>query len=202
MAPDNATEVGYMQDAVFGDVKENWGWLLGVGILCLILGIVGIGMSVGLTIAGVLMFGILILVAGGIQLINAFKCKGWKGILWHLVAAVLYLFAGVMVISAPMLASMVFTLMLAGVLILVGIIRAIMAFQLRGFKNWIVPLIGGIISIILGAIILAEWPISGLWVIGLFIAIELIVNGWSYIFIALAARQAGQVAVRPSETTA
>jgi len=202
MAPDNATDVAYLQDGVFGDVKQNWGWLLALGILSLVLGIIGIGMSVGLTIAGVLLFGILILVAGGIQLINAFKCKGWKGILWHLVMAVLYLFAGVMVIMAPLLASMIFTLMLAGVLILVGIIRAILAFQLRGFKNWIVPLIGGVISIILGAIILAEWPISGLWVIGLFIAIELVVNGWSYIFIALAARQAGKVAVRPSGATA
>ena len=58
-------------------------------------------------------------------------------------------------------------------------------------KGWGWPLVGGIISIILGLLIIAQWPISGFWVIGLFVAIEMIVSGWSYIFVALAARQAG-----------
>ncbi|MDQ7783731.1 MAG: HdeD family acid-resistance protein [Desulfomonilaceae bacterium] len=197
MAPNNTTDVAKSEDAVFGDVQRNWGWFLTLGILSLVLGTVGIGMSWGLTIAGILIFGILILVAGLIQLVNAFRCKGRKEILLHLIMAVLYLLTGVMVIAAPMLAAMVFTLMLACLLILVGIIRALMAFELRGFSNRIVPLIGGVVSIVLGLIILAEWPISGLWVIGLFISIELVVNGWSYIFVALAARQAGKAPAGP-----
>jgi uncharacterized membrane protein HdeD (DUF308 family) len=45
------------------------------------------------------------------------------------------------------------------------------------------------VSVVLGGLmILMEWPQSGLWIIGLFIAIELIFNGWSYVFVALAAR--------------
>jgi len=47
------------------------------------------------------------------------------------------------------------------------------------------------VSIVLGGIIVLQWPVSGLWVIGLFVAIELILNGWSYVFVALAARKAG-----------
>jgi uncharacterized membrane protein HdeD (DUF308 family) len=58
--------------------------------------------------------------------------------------------------------------------------------------GWYWPLISGIVSLILGGLILAEWPQSGLFIIGLFIAIELIFNGWSYLFIALAARAAGK----------
>ena len=67
-----------------------------------------------------------------------------------------------------------------------------MAFQLRGVKNWGWPLIGGIADIFLGFMILARWPVSGFWVIGLFVAIEMIISGWSYIFIALGARQMGK----------
>jgi len=92
----------------------------------------------------------------------------------------------------PVLASSVLTLMLAGILIAVGVFRAIMAFQLRPVNGWFWPLLSGLISILLGAMIIAHWPLSGLWVIGLFVAIELIFNGWSYVFIALAARRAGQ----------
>jgi uncharacterized membrane protein HdeD (DUF308 family) len=80
--------------------------------------------------------------------------------------------------------------MLAGALIIVGLARSIMAFQMRGAGNWFWPLLGGVVSIILGAIIMANWPVSGLWIIGLFVSVELIVNGWSYIFVALAAKRA------------
>lgn len=202
MAADNSSNVAIAQDAVFGEVKRNWGWLLGLGIVFVILGFIGLGMTVVLTMASVLMFGILILIGGGIQLVEAFKCKGWKGIIWHLLMAILYVVAGVVVVVDPLLASMLFTLLLAFTFILVGIVRIVMAIQLRNFKNWFLPLLGGIISMILGVIILVGWPISGLWVIGLFVAIELIVNGWSYIFIALAARGAGKTMPQPSEATA
>ena len=74
----------------------------------------------------------------------------------------------------------------------IGVVRLIMAFQLRGLKNWGWPLIGGIAAIVLGLMILARWPVSGFWVIGLFVAIEMIFSGWSSIFIALAAREVGQ----------
>jgi uncharacterized membrane protein HdeD (DUF308 family) len=67
-----------------------------------------------------------------------------------------------------------------------------MAFHFKGFKNWFWPLLSGIISIILGLIIINQWPVSGLWVIGLFVAVELITNGWSAVMIALAAREAGK----------
>jgi uncharacterized membrane protein HdeD (DUF308 family) len=50
-------------------------------------------------------------------------------------------------------------------------------------------LLGGLISILLGIMIMAKWPSSAFWVIGMFIAIEMIVNGWSYVMVALSARQ-------------
>ena len=55
------------------------------------------------------------------------------------------------------------------------------------------PLLGGIAALALGFMIIARWPVSRLWVIGLFVAIELIVNGWSCVFIALAAKEAGKL---------
>lgn len=73
---------------------------------------------------------------------------------------------------------------------MIGILRIGMALQLRGFRNWIWPLLGGIIAILLGVMIVAGWPFSGLWVIGLFVAIEIIIDGWTCIVIALTAKSA------------
>jgi uncharacterized membrane protein HdeD (DUF308 family) len=178
-----------LETTMAGEVQRHWGWVLAIGIIFVVLGFFGLGMTFAVTMASMLMYGILMLLGAGAQFVQAAKGRGWKGIIFHVLIALLYLVAGIAVIVNPVGASMVLTLLLAAALIVVGFVRIVMAFQLRGFRNWFWPLAGGVVSIILGGIIVANWPISGLWVIGLFVSIELIVNGWSYIFIALAARK-------------
>ncbi|MFZ5448501.1 MAG: HdeD family acid-resistance protein [Thermodesulfobacteriota bacterium] len=181
---------------VLGDLIHNWGWLLALGILLVVLGTIGLGMTFWLTLATVFIFGIFLLIAGVLQLVQAIKCRGWRSVLWHVVIAILYVVAGLDIIEDPLRASALLTLLLGGALIGIGIVRIVMALQWRGFKNWVWPLIGGIAAIILGVMILTKWPISGFWVIGLFVSIEMIFSGWSYIIIALGARQMGKEQAR------
>jgi len=175
-------------EVLFGDLKKNWGWVLALGILLLILGTIGLSMTIFLTLASVLYFGILLLVGGVAQVVHAFKAKGWKSKVLSVLIGLLYILSGIVVIRNPVAASALLTLMFAGAIIGIGILRIAMGFQLRGFKNWIWPVLGGIIAILMGVMVMAGWPISGFWVIGLFIAIEMIMNGWSTIAIALAAK--------------
>ncbi len=155
-------------------------------------------MTFTLTVASVLLFGVLILIGGVAQLVQAFQDKGWKSVVWHVLIALLYIAAGVLVMRNPVGASLLLTVMLAGALVAVGVLRIIMAFQLRGDSGWVWLLIGGIVTLLLGFMIFAKWPVSGLWVIGLFVAVEMIVNGWSYIAIALAARRVRKAAAEAS----
>jgi uncharacterized membrane protein HdeD (DUF308 family) len=175
---------------LFGELSRHWKWLLVVGILCLVLGFIGLGMSFLLTLASVLYFGVLILVAGGAQLVQAFRTSGWRSVLAHVLIALLYVVAGLMVITRPLLASVLLTGTLAGMLLLIGILRCVMAIQHRAMQGWAWALVGGIVTVVLGLLILARWPGNSLRVIGLFLAIELIVQGWSLTFIAVAARTA------------
>ncbi|WED41873.1 HdeD family acid-resistance protein [Legionella cardiaca] len=170
------------------DVKRNWGWLLTLGILFVILGGIGLGMVVGLTLASMLFLGILLIIGGVLQIVDAFKCRRWKAVTWHAFIAVLYLIAGGLVIYDPFFASAIITALLAAVLIIIGVSRFFMAIMLRGASGWVWLLLAGIIAIALGVMILIHWPMSGLWIIGLFIAVELIVDGWTYIFLALSLR--------------
>jgi uncharacterized membrane protein HdeD (DUF308 family) len=176
----------------FGALTKNWGWLLVLGIVFIILGTIGLGMLFALTMVSVLFFGVLMLIGGGVQFVDAFKCAGWKSVVWHVLMAILYVLGGIVVIIDPVLASVVITLILAGTITGAGIVRLIIALQHRDSKGWGWALVSGIISIVLGIMIFAKWPVSGLWIIGLFVAIEMIINGWSYIFLALAAKNAGR----------
>jgi len=177
---------------LFGELEKNWGWLMAFGVASIILGSIGLGMSFMLTLASMVLFGALLVAGGVFQILDAFKCSGWKGAVWHVLIGLLYVVGGVIVMVDPVMASETFTLVLAGILIAVGLIRLIMAVQLRSAKGWYWPLLSGLVSLALGAMILAKWPASGLFVIGLIIAVELIFNGWAYLFVALAARAAGK----------
>lgn len=188
MSENNDVSKAKGQDVVLGQVQKNWKWLLFLGIAFLILGIIGLGKAFVFTIASVYFFGFLILIGGVIQAIESFMCKGWKSIIWHLVIAILYIIVGIEIIRRPLVASTFITLIIAIGIILVGILRVVMAIQHRGLTNWGWPLFTGIVSILLGLTIALKWPVSGLFVIGLFVAIELIIHGWSYIFLALAAK--------------
>jgi len=110
---------------------------------------------------------------------------------WHVVIALVYLIAGALAVYDPVGAAIGLTLVIAIALLVTGVTRLTMSFQLKPAGGWIWTLLSGIMSIVLGGIILAQWPATGLWVIGLVIAIELIVSGWSYIFVALAAKNTG-----------
>ena len=86
---------------VLGDLVHNWGWLLAQGLLLVVLGTVGLGMTIWLTLASVFIFGVFLVIGGGVQIFQTFKCKGWESILWHGLIAVLYLLAGLSIMTDP-----------------------------------------------------------------------------------------------------
>lgn len=195
-----------------GDAPEargiQWGWLLALGILMTALGVFGLGATYLLTAVAVFWFGVLAIVGGIAQLLDAFHHRKWKGIVWHVIIAAVYIAAGILLITTPVSAAFWLTLFLAISLAVTGIMRIVMAFQVRGQGSiWLVVLLSGIVSIALGVMVYGtvmpleagalatpegqlEWLLSWGWVIGLFVAIELIMGGIALISIALAARRA------------
>ena len=170
--------------------RKNWGILLALGVLLIMLGTLGLWMVVGLTLVSIIFLGILFIIAGGAQLVDVIKSHRWQGMLWHALIGGLYIMGGCLIIYDPILASAIITALLAWIFIMIGISRLILAIKLRHHKGCLWLGFAGIIALILGALILLQWPLSALWIIGLFIAIELIVNGWSCIFLALTLRNA------------
>lgn len=177
--------------SLLGALRKNWGWMLALGIVMLILGIVGLYMSVALTVASVMLFGVLLVIGGIAQVVQAFRDSGWKSVTLHIGIALLYIVAGVLALYDPIAASLGLTFFIAAMLLASGVMRAMMAFQMRPLAGWGWVLFGAIMSFLLGVLILIQWPASGLFAIGLFVAIELIVDGWSCIFVGLAAKSVG-----------
>ena len=176
-------------EQVSGEVRKNRGWLMFMGVVMIILGVIGLSMEVSLTVVSVLYFGFLVVFGGVVMLIDAFKAGEWSSKLWHVLIALVYIAAGIVMITNPAASAVWITLFLASFFVITGVFRLIIGFQARGrVENWGWIVFAGVISMLLGLVIFAQWPVSGLWVIGMFVAIELILQGFSMISIARAVR--------------
>ena len=161
-----------------GMVTKNRKRLMGYGILSVIFGFIGIYLSTAMTITSILIIGILMLIVGIVFIVESFSSPKWKGKLLNLLLSIFYVGAGIVTISNPLATAVWFTLFLAIFLGMIGVMRIIMAFQVRNrTSGWTWVAFGGILNIILAVLVYMQWPESGLWVIGLFISIELIIHG-------------------------
>ncbi|MEX2112462.1 MAG: HdeD family acid-resistance protein [Pirellulales bacterium] len=168
-------------------LRRNWGWALALGIALIALGMIALGAAVFTTVASVVMFGWLLIVGGALQLAHGFVRRAWSGFFIDVLSGVLYLVVGFMFINEPLQAAVTLTLMLALALIFVGVMRIVVAVS-SNFQHWVWLLLNGIITLALGILIWRQWPDSGLWVIGLFIGIDMIFYGWALVMLALGVR--------------
>lgn len=169
------------------DLHNNWGWFLTIGILLILLGVFAVGAATLTTLATMFVIGILVLIGGIIQGANAVKTRHGGGFLVNVLAAILYCVTGILVLMHPEVGAITLTLLLAAFYTVSGLFKIIAAFANR-YAHWGWLAFSGLVSLILGLLIWAEWPISGLWVIGLFVGIDLIIVGWLWIALAIAVK--------------
>lgn len=174
------------------DVRKNWCWFLALGILLVLLGAGVIGSSFYATIFSVFLFGIFLMGAGIVQIIQGFLARKWSGLFLALLIGALYLFTGFICVTKPAIAAISLTLWIAIFCFIAGLFRMITALVLR-FDQWGWVFFNGLVTFILGAMIYSDWPLSGLWVIGLFIGIDLILAGWSWVLLSLTAKSTRHV---------
>jgi uncharacterized membrane protein HdeD (DUF308 family) len=175
-------------------LSRNRGWLLALGVLMIILGMFAIGAPQVATLAFQVMLGWILVIGGIAEGIHAFTAQGWRGFLFELLSAILYIVVGLLLLVNPVGGALALTIVLAVFLIVEGIFKAIMAWRVRDHRGWGWLLASGILSIVLGLLIWSEWPASGLWIIGLLVGIQLLFTGWALIMLALAARAHRQAA--------
>jgi len=175
-------------------LRAKWGWILALGIVYVIAGFVALGSVVMATVASVLIVGVMMIVAGIAEIINAFQCKGWgRFLIWVLLGA-LYIVAGFITFENPLFAAAILTLLLGASLMASGIMRIILAFSMSREQPWIWLLLSSFVTLVLGLLILARWPISSVYVLGIFLGIDLMMAGASWIGISLALHRRGEPA--------
>lgn len=165
-------------------LQKEWWWFLLLGVGLIVLGTLALGSATLTSFVTTVFFGLLLLAGGIAQTISAFWAGRWSGFLLTMFIGLLYMVAGLFILNHPVEATIELTLMLALLFVVSGVFRIVTALMLR-FPLWGWPLLNGVISVLLGVMIYKQWPASGLVVIGVFIGIELIFNGWGWVMFSL-----------------
>ena len=165
------SEIQALDVRIPAEIVNNWGWFLAFGLALVLLGVLAIVRSVAATVVSMLFFGWLLLFAAGIEVVQAIMVGKWAGLFQHWLSAALFGVLGALIIWRPVVTAEILTLLFV-----------------ISLPEWGWHALNGLITLVLGVLILAQWPVSGLWVIGLFLGIELVFYGAAWVAVALRLR--------------
>ena len=172
---------------VGSQLRHHWGWFLAFGVLTAALGVVALSTVVLSTIASVVILGVFMIVAGAVEVAVGMRARGagWKAT-W-VVVGLLYILSGAFALAQPLMAATVFTLFIGAALLATGVVRVVAGFGMtHGPKGMVI--LAGIVTALLGILIVAGWPASSLVVLGTFLGIDLLFYGATWIAFALRLR--------------
>jgi uncharacterized membrane protein HdeD (DUF308 family) len=169
-------------------LRARWGWFAALGVAFIVLGAIAFGSLVTATVASVLVNGVMMTLAGIAEIGIGIHMKSFGRLILLCAAGALLVAAGILCIVNPLLAAVVLTLCLGASLCAAGVVRIYVASQMGADSPWRVAILSGLVTFILGVIVIAWWPVSSLYVLGLFLAVDLMLYGVALLGLAVPLR--------------
>jgi uncharacterized membrane protein HdeD (DUF308 family) len=157
-----------------------------VGALLLVAGLGALSYPLLVAAVSVKVLGILFLATAFLHAFLLPASREWTGVVWHLLGVFLYAIAGLVIFRDPMGSLKLVTLLLGILFFVGGFGRIGFAFALRGAPGWSLALFSGVVSVVLGMLIVFEWPASSYWAVGTLVAVDVIVSGATLVALGLA----------------
>ncbi|MBV6651041.1 HdeD family acid-resistance protein [Hoeflea alexandrii] len=174
-----------------GSFSGSWTWMAVLAVICIVGGFLALLNPFGATVFAVTLAGWVFLIQGVIQVIHAFRVRDWSGFIWSLGIGVLSLLVGVVLVADPLAGAIPLTLLVAVLFLATGVAKTMFALALRPASGWVWVLASGLVSVVLGVMILAGLPATATTILGLLLGIELVSNGVLFLFVALGLRRLG-----------
>ena len=160
-------------------IKKASGWVIIWSIVTFICGMLAIILPLTFAFGIALIIGCLVLVAGFAHLVFAFQTRSIDGFLWQILVSVLYGVAAICLLVNPLLSVLSLALILAIFLLSEGILELALYFCLRRFRHSVWVLIDGIGTLMLGILMIRQWPPATPEIIGALIGISLMLSAIS-----------------------
>jgi len=180
------------------NIAAHWGKILFLGGLYILMGVIALTYVGFATLFSVAYLGIMLAVAGVGEIIFGYQTRKEGSMGFHLLFGALAVIAGIFIFSAPIQNALMITLAASIYLVIRGGIKMIGS-AVNRYPHWGWTFWDGLLSIALGAMIIAMWPASSFWAIGVFVGIELLFHGFEFVGLGLLGKSIK--ASSPSVTT-
>ena len=147
-----------------------------LGLVMILAGFLILGDVMLVTVVSTIFIGWVSIFAGVFEIVHAFWTKGWGGFLWQVLLGILYIAFGAVLVGQPVASALILTYVLGMVLLISGIVRILLGISHWREAGWIM-LLSGIFGVLAGLVILTGFPMTGMWVLGFLLGVDLISHG-------------------------
>lgn len=177
-----------MDPEVRAGLARSWKALLAIGVLAIFVGCVAILVPAVASVGTAIFIGWILLFVGAFLIAAAFSAHSIGTVLLRLLWAALTVIVGIWLIVEPHNGTLTLTVVLGIYFLFMGLTRTTVAFMARGQPNAGLLGLSGVAGLLIGVLILAKFPSSADWAIGLLVGIDLIFAGWTLTSVALVGR--------------
>jgi uncharacterized membrane protein HdeD (DUF308 family) len=174
-----------MDPEVAANLARTWKALMAIGVCAILVGCVAIVVPAVASVGTAIFIGWILVIVGAFLVAGAFAAHSLGTVLWRLLWALLTVIVGIWLIAEPHNGTLTLTLVLGIYFLLMGLTRIAVAFSSRGQRNAGLLGLSGIAGLLIGVLVLAKFPSSADWAIGLLVGIDLIFAGWTLTSVAL-----------------
>lgn len=168
-------------------LRLRWSWFALYGALCLAFGLAAVAMTAVSTLAVVVVVAVLLILAGGFEIMIGFNARDGRSLAFWSISGLFYLIFGAFALAQPVVAAKLLTAVVGIGFLIAGGARIALGFSLPAGPKAFVTL-AGVVTLLLGAVILAGWPGNKLVVLGMLFGVDMIFYGASWIALALKLR--------------
>jgi uncharacterized membrane protein HdeD (DUF308 family) len=178
-------------------VIDNYrGWFIALGVVLILIGTGAIVFPLLSTLSTGIFVGWVLVIGGVAQVVHAFWAKEWSGFFWQLLIGLLELSAGIALLAFPIAGVIALTVFMAITFIVEGVLKIVLAFNIKPQSGWTWVLVSGVLSAVVGIMLWAKLPSSALWAIGLLVGLNIAMAGWSLLMMAWLGNKASSAAAR------
>lgn len=178
------------EEALVAELKSKWKWLMVLGLLAIVAGCVSIAVPALTSLTIGIFIGWILVIGGVLQLIDAFAARESGRLALRVIGALITGGIGVWILSSDYKGTLALTTLLGIWFFIVGGLRLIAGLRERGTPGAGVVILNGVLSLVLGVLILADLPSSASWAIGLLVGVDLLFAGIALVTTSLAAKNA------------
>jgi uncharacterized membrane protein HdeD (DUF308 family) len=173
-------------------LRQHWRGIRNAGIALLVLGAVAVVLPLAAALAIDLLLGWLLLLGGAALSFQAFRTSPSTRFWWQLGIGVLNTLIGLLLLVNPMQGVLTLTVLLSVLFLVEGSYKVALALPLRAVRGWVWLLTSGLVSLLLGVLILTGLPGTAAWVLGLMVGINLLFTGFVLLSLARSLRPGDQ----------